>query len=127
VPLDVHLSSALGAKQVARLSLRGGGLDLSQAFPEPGRLTTFSLNIATPMIEELVVGFGVDDKSLEVIIQKLPTTGSMSLLALPNNAFLGSVYHAPTAKGCIVKCSDGSEGQDCAFCTRNGITVKICC
>jgi hypothetical protein len=125
--LQVHLSSAHGKKAAALVSLEGAGINVTVPFPPPGRVASFQFDLPGTVIDHLSIAFRVGAEALPLVIEKLPTDSSMSLLALPNEAFMGSVYHSETSTGCVVRCADGTERLTCAVCKRGRITARVCC
>lgn len=127
MPLTVYLSSAPDLAYGAQLFLGGAGIELTASFPEPGRVATYKLRTHSPVIDNLNLQFLVDGRVLRMSMNLLPADSSMSLLALRNRAFLGGVYHAEAATGCVVRCENGKEGINCIVCESSGITARICC
>lgn len=123
----LHLSSAPNAADAAQVSLEGSGLNSTIPFPAGGTVASFEFNVPGSVLDRVWIAFRVGDEVLPLEMEKLPANSSMSLLALPNKAFMGSVYHAETSTDCVVKCADGSEGRTCVVCKRGKITARICC
>jgi hypothetical protein len=126
--LTLYLSSSSDAGAKASVELTGPGVkDSTVSFPPARALSEHFIDTSSNMIKVLRIAFLVDNEALAIEVLGLPSDSFVSLLALPDRTFLGSIYHATSTVDCVVTCADGTLGRNCVFCTRNGIKVRVCC
>ncbi|HXI86950.1 MAG TPA: hypothetical protein VNH64_05795 [Parvularculaceae bacterium] len=95
-------------------------IDLSPDILPSSGLVNFSGRIATQIGD---LGFGFDNLGIH---------DSISVVHLSPRRFLVRVEHVAAPKGarsapCRARCADGTEGQPCVDCVKDGVIIRICC
>ena len=125
--LTLHLATSPAVQMIPAVKLVGSGLkDFGSAFPKSGEVAIHYIDASENTIDSLQIHFLVEGKELPIYVSKLPANSSISLLALPDRTFLGSAFHSEKAN-CFVTCDDGTAGENCVFCVKNGIKARVCC
>jgi hypothetical protein len=129
-----HVLSFGGASQIVSTAFQivpGGGI--SKHWLLGSSETTADLSETNPIPFDLYAELKSPAGSVGFSIGHLFSADIFHLLAISGSRFLGSVFHGhersgmPLVTPCVLKCADGASAQECIVCTKNSVTVKVCC
>jgi hypothetical protein len=101
----------------------GSGFSQKARFPSPGE--TISLPVEPAAEKFRLTAMPRREKPFH--FNGLGSNDSLSLIYLPQQVILGSVFHASFDAECRVECPDGKSSQTCITCKIGPLTVRICC